>query len=45
MQVVLKIKALLMHEQGFKFFQAENGAVPVLFIPEQGFLSTARPAL
>jgi putative RNA 2'-phosphotransferase len=23
--VVLKIKALLMHEQGFKFFQAENG--------------------
>lgn len=23
--VVLKVKALLMHEQGFKFFQAENG--------------------
>jgi len=23
--VVLKIKALLMYEQGFKFFQAENG--------------------
>lgn len=37
--VVLKIKALLMHEQGFKFFQAENGvwltsAVPVLFLAE-----------
>ncbi len=37
--VVLKIKALLMHEQGFKFFQAENGvwltsAVPVLLITE-----------
>jgi putative RNA 2'-phosphotransferase len=36
---VLKIKALLMHEQGFKFFQAENGvwlssAVPVRFITE-----------
>jgi len=34
---VLKIKALLMHEQGFKFFQAENGvwlteAVPATFI-------------
>lgn len=23
--LILKIKALLMHEQGFKFFQAENG--------------------
>lgn len=37
--VVLKIKALLMHEQGFKFFQAENdvwltSAVPALFIIE-----------
>lgn len=37
--VVLKIKTLLMHEQGFKFFQAENGvwltcAVPVLFLAE-----------
>lgn len=35
--VVLKIKALLMHEQGFKFFQAENGVwltlnVPIIFI-------------
>lgn len=35
--VVLQIKALLMHEQGFKFFQAENGvwltnAVSRLFI-------------
>lgn len=35
--VVLKIKALLMHEQGFKFFQSENGvwlteAVPTTFI-------------
>jgi putative RNA 2'-phosphotransferase len=37
--VVLKIKALLMHEQGFKFFQAENGVwltglVPVAFTTE-----------
>lgn len=37
--VVLKIKALLMYEQGFKFFQAENGvwltsAVPALLISE-----------
>ncbi len=37
--VALKIKALLMHEQGFKFFQAENGVwltpnVPVTFISE-----------
>jgi putative RNA 2'-phosphotransferase len=37
--VALKIKALLMHEQGFKFFQADNGvwltsAVPVLLITE-----------
>jgi putative RNA 2'-phosphotransferase len=37
--VVLKIKALLMHEQGFKFFQAENGVwlapnVPTAFILE-----------
>ena len=36
---VLKIKALLMHEQGLKFFQAENGvwltyAVPVSHIIE-----------
>ena len=35
--MVLKIKALLMHEQGYKFFQAENdvwltSAVPALFI-------------
>lgn len=35
--VVLKIEALLMHEQGFKFFQSENGvwlteAVPATFI-------------
>lgn len=35
--VILKIKALLMHEQGFKFFQAENEVwltktVPHLFI-------------
>ena len=33
------IKALLMHEQGFKFFQAENGVwlaetVPTIFICE-----------
>lgn len=37
--VVLKIKALLMHEQGFKFYQAENGvwltsSVPPAFILE-----------
>jgi putative RNA 2'-phosphotransferase len=37
--VVLKIKASLMHEQDFNFFQAENGVwltsvVPVLFITE-----------
>ncbi len=36
---VLKIKALSMHEQGFKFYQAENGVwltlqVPVAFIAE-----------
>jgi putative RNA 2'-phosphotransferase len=36
---VLKIRALLMHKQGFKFFRAENGvwltnAVPVLHITE-----------
>jgi putative RNA 2'-phosphotransferase len=31
--VVLKIKALLMHEQGFKFFQAENGVWLVKFVP------------
>jgi putative RNA 2'-phosphotransferase len=35
--VVLKIKSLLMHQQGFKFFQAENGVwqtnhVPAAFI-------------
>lgn len=35
--VVLKIEALLMHEQGFKFFQSENGVwltevVPATFI-------------
>lgn len=37
--LVLRIKSLLMHEQGFKFFQAENdvwltSAVPALFIIE-----------
>jgi putative RNA 2'-phosphotransferase len=37
--VVLKIKALHMHEQGFAFYQAENGvwltsAVPALFLTE-----------
>ncbi|MDG5978502.1 phosphotransferase KptA/Tpt1 [Hydrogenophaga taeniospiralis CCUG 15921] len=37
--VTLKIKALLMHEQGFKFFQAENEVwltelVPVTFLTE-----------
>lgn len=37
--VVLKIQALLMHEQGLKFFQAENsvwltGLVPVAFLTE-----------
>lgn len=31
--VVLKIKALLMHEQGFKFFQAENGVWLVELVP------------
>lgn len=35
--VILKIKALMMHQQGFKFFQSENGVwltdmVPVEFI-------------
>lgn len=35
--VVLKIKALLMHEQGLKFFRAENGVwltlnVPIIFL-------------
>jgi putative RNA 2'-phosphotransferase len=35
--VVLKVEALRMHQQGFKFFQADNGvwltnAVPHLFI-------------
>lgn len=40
--LVLKIKALLMHEQGFKFFQAENGVwlslnVPIIFISEQTY--------
>nr|WP_314623086.1 RNA 2'-phosphotransferase [uncultured Noviherbaspirillum sp.] len=35
--VVLEIRALQMHEQGFKFYQAENGvwltlSVPVLFL-------------
>lgn len=38
--VVLKIEALRMHQQGFKFFQAENGVwltnhVPVLFVLEE----------
>ena len=33
--VVLKIKALLMHEQGFKFFQAENGVWLMESIPPQ----------
>ncbi|MFT5534358.1 MAG: putative RNA 2'-phosphotransferase [Candidatus Paceibacteria bacterium] len=38
--VVLVIKALLMHEQGFKFFRAENGVwltsvVPVKFITKK----------
>ncbi|GAA4011808.1 RNA 2'-phosphotransferase [Actimicrobium antarcticum] len=37
--VVLRVKAMLMHEQGFRFFQADNGvwltgAVPVLHIAE-----------
>ena len=37
--VVLKIRALLMYEQGFKFYQAENGvwltpSVPAAFISE-----------
>ena len=31
--VVLKIKSLLMHEQGFKFFQAENGVWLTLKVP------------
>ena len=31
--VVLKIKALLMHEQGFKFCQAENGVWLVKLVP------------
>lgn len=38
--VVIDIKALLMHEQGFKFFRAENGVwltsvVPVNFISQE----------
>ena len=37
--VILKIKALLMHEQGFVFYQSENGvwltdSVPTSFIDE-----------
>lgn len=35
--VVLKIKALLMHEQGFKFYQAENGVWLTSSVPS-GFL-------
>lgn len=40
--MVLKLKALLMHEQGFKFFQAENGVwlsshVPIIFITEKTY--------
>lgn len=31
--IVLKIKALLMHENGSKFFQAENGVWLVEFVP------------
>ena len=31
--VVLKIRALLMHEQGFKFYQAENGVWLTLSVP------------
>ncbi len=31
--IVLKIKALLMHEQGFSFFQAENGVWLVKTVP------------
>lgn len=42
--VVLKIESLRMHQQGFKFFQAENSvwlteAVPVNFISKQNQLS------
>lgn len=38
--IVLKIEALRMHQQGFKFFQAENGVwlvtgVPTLFMQDQ----------
>jgi len=33
--VALKIKALLMHEQGFKFFQAENGVWLVNDVPPE----------
>lgn len=40
--MVLELKALLMHEQGFKFFQAENGVwlsshVPIIFITEKTY--------
>ena len=31
--VVLKIRALLMHEQGFKFYQAKNGVWLTLSVP------------
>lgn len=39
--VVLKIKALLMHEQGFKFFQAENGVWLTPTVPRE-FLQEAQ---
>lgn len=32
--VVLKIEALRMHQQGFKFFQAENGVWLAAFVPK-----------
>jgi putative RNA 2'-phosphotransferase len=39
--VVLKIKALLMHEQGFKFYQVENGVWLTPTVPHE-FLQEAQ---
>lgn len=40
--VVLKIEALRMYQQGFKFFQAENGVWLTSHVPEE-FLSEKQP--
>lgn len=37
--VVLKIEALRMHHQGFKFFQAENGVWLIHEVPAEQFVS------